>query len=94
MTRQPERGPSPAEIADQIENEIRNGTRAPGSRLRSRSALADDFGVSLSTIYSAVERLKDRGMVYGEQGRAVYVAEPTSWRVIPLPASEDPPPAQ
>ena len=78
-----ERGPSPADIADVIEAEIRNGTRAPNTRLRSRSELAADYGVGESTIYSAVERLKDRGMVYGEQGRGVFVADPDAWRVKP-----------
>jgi DNA-binding GntR family transcriptional regulator len=85
MPRQPGGGPrSPAEIADQIEDEIRKGLRAPHSRLPSRSALAEQLGVSPSTIYSAVDKLKrDRGMVYAKQGDGVFVAEPSSWRPVP-----------
>lgn len=83
MPRHTERGPSPAEIADAIEAEIRQGQRAPHTPLRSRSALAEFYGVGQSTIYSAVEKLKDRGMVYGRQGAGVFVTEPDSWRTPP-----------
>lgn len=85
MPRQPEGRPrSPAEIADLIEDQIRRGDRLPHSQLPSRSALADQLGVSQSTVYSAIDKLKhDRGMVYAKQGIGVFVAEPSSWRPVP-----------
>ncbi len=79
------RGPSPAEIADIIEAEIRAGKRTPRKALPSRSELALQYGVGQSTAYAAVEKLKDRGMVYGVQGLGVFVSEPDRWRAPPTP---------
>ncbi len=83
MPRRRERGPSPAEIADLIESEIRAGKLPPKAKLRSRSALAAHYKVGESTVYSMLDKLKDRGMVHGEQGRGVFVNDPSRWRPLP-----------
>ncbi len=93
MSTRHERGPRPAEIADAIEAEIRSGHRAPGTALGSRSALSEQYGVGESTIYSAIGTLKDRGMVIGQQGRGVYVADPSTWRIIITDTPDPDPPA-
>lgn len=62
-------------IADDIADRIRRGEYPPGGQLPSTTALADLYSVSRSTVVRAVGLLHDRGLIRGEQGRGMYVAE-------------------
>lgn len=63
------------EIANDIEARIRTGEYPPGSELPSYARLADLYSVSRATVTRAYGLLRDRRLVYGEQGRGVFVAE-------------------
>jgi GntR family transcriptional regulator len=61
------------EIANDLERRIGAGEWAPGDKLPTTQALADEYGVSESTMYRALVLLGDRGLVTGEAGVARYV---------------------
>jgi GntR family transcriptional regulator len=63
------------EIADDLERRIGAGEWAPGDRLPSTQRFADEYAVSEATAYRALVLLTDRGLIYGEPGRARYVAK-------------------
>lgn len=65
--------PTFTEIADDLAERIKRGEWAPGDRLPSTQEIADEYGVSESTAYRALVLLTDRGLIYGEAGRARYV---------------------
>ena len=60
-------------IADDLTDRIRRGEYPAGSRLPSTSQLAEMYSVNRSTIVRAVALLHDRGLIYGEQGRGMFV---------------------
>jgi DNA-binding GntR family transcriptional regulator len=63
------------EIADDLAARIRSGEYPPGAALPSYSKLADLYSVSVSTAQRAVALLHDRGLIIGEKGVGLYVAE-------------------
>ena len=63
------------QIADDIEARIKSGEYPPHAELPSHTKLAELYSVSRTTATRAYALLHDRGLVYGVQGRAVYVAE-------------------
>ena len=65
-----------SEIADDIAARIARGEYEPGSRLPSYAQLADIYDVSYSTAARAVRVLRERGLIYGEPGRGLYVDLP------------------
>ncbi|HZN71374.1 MAG TPA: winged helix-turn-helix domain-containing protein [Micromonosporaceae bacterium] len=71
------RPPWSRRIADEITDLITSGRWRPGRQLPSTSRLAEQYGVSEATAYRAVRELHRRGLVVGERGRGVYVADPT-----------------
>lgn len=68
-------GPVPlyVQIADVIEQRIAAGTYAPGRRIPSTAAIADEFGVSRRTATEALKLLRTRGAVFGVRGRGTFV---------------------
>lgn len=74
MTRQPTSDSRPVrtiryrDIADDLRGDIHDGRSAPGSRLESEAELALRFGVSRVTIRSALDILRDEGLVESRQG--------------------------
>ena len=48
---------------------------APGTRLPSSRALADDLGVSRTTTLLAVQQLQEEGYLTGRRGAGTFVAE-------------------
>jgi len=62
-------------IADEIANKIRSGELKPHDKLPSTAELAEQHHVSLATVNRAFGLLHDRGLVYGKQGKGVFVAE-------------------
>lgn len=62
-------------IADDIERRIRAGEWEPDQPLPTYIELCGQYQVGRTTISLAIALLKDRGVVYGQPGRAVFVAE-------------------
>jgi GntR family transcriptional regulator len=60
-------------IANEITERIRSVELPSGTKLGSTRELADQYDVSTSTIYRAVALLRDRGLVFGQSGKGVYV---------------------
>ena len=63
------------QIVHAIEQDITDGTLAPGARLPTEAALSAHFGVNRHTVRHALEELSRAGMVQVEQGRGSFVAE-------------------
>jgi GntR family transcriptional regulator len=59
-----------------IRERIASGEWAPGTALPSHRLLAEEFGVGVTTIRTAVLMMKASGELDGQQGVAVYVSEP------------------
>ncbi|WP_424529232.1 GntR family transcriptional regulator [Sphaerisporangium viridialbum] len=70
--------PGYLQIADDLRDQIRRGTLAPGEPLPSTARLAEDYDASLSVVKMAVGILRNEGLVIGQQGKGVYVREAES----------------
>ncbi|MGZ4430063.1 MAG: GntR family transcriptional regulator [Gaiellales bacterium] len=62
------------EVADQLQSRITGGDLAPGQRIPSERAVAEEFGISRMTARQAVELLVRRGVVYRRPGSGTFVA--------------------
>lgn len=72
------RKPDYQRIADDIRRQIEDGELAPGAKLPTHAALAQQYGVSLQPVKMALWQLELQGLVEGHQGKGVFVVEPTS----------------
>lgn len=63
------------EILDQLRE--RCAGLAPGSRLASERALAEEFDVSAMTVRQSLAKLAEEGWVHRSQGSGTYVSRPT-----------------
>lgn len=63
-------------VAADIAAQIEDGRLAPGAALPTGRELCARHQVSRQTIERAILILKERRLVWGRQGRAVYVSEP------------------
>ena len=73
------------QIASSIRAAILNGELEPGSRLPTGDELADFFGVTRTTVASALRMLRQEGFLRSQSGGGVYVAGQAS---LPVPAGE------
>lgn len=64
------------QVVDYLVGRIHDGDLPTGSRVPSERELAEELGVSRTTARLAVDQLVRTGMVYREQGRGTFVAEP------------------
>ena len=64
-------------VADLVEARINQGEWKPGEALPYTKDFAKQFKVSESTVFNAMDILKSRGTITGQQGGRRYVAEPT-----------------
>lgn len=62
-------------IMEDMLAKIASGEWPPGYRLPKHRELALTYGVSVGTVRAATDRLKDRGVLEGHQGVALFVAE-------------------
>jgi GntR family transcriptional regulator len=62
-------------VAGDIERQIADGTLAPGAMLMGERAMAEDFGVAISTVRRAVRDLRDRGLVVTLPAKGTFIAE-------------------
>jgi GntR family phosphonate transport system transcriptional regulator len=63
------------QIVHAIEQDVTDGTLAPGARLPTEAEMSAHFGVNRHTVRHALEELARAGMVQVEQGRGSFVAE-------------------
>lgn len=63
------------QIIDVLAAQIAAGTLKPGDRIPSASELREQFGVSSTPVREAINHLKARGLLVGEAGVGVFVAE-------------------
>src|SRR4030095_9799765 len=68
------RGSLQRQISASIQRAILDGVVAPGTRLPSSRALADDLGVSRTTTLLAVQQLQAEGYLTGRRGSGTFVA--------------------
>ncbi len=64
------------QIANQIAEEIKTGTRPPNSRIPSERELAERFGISRMTARAAINLLMQRGLVSRRNRSGVFVSQP------------------
>ncbi|KVC94241.1 GntR family transcriptional regulator [Burkholderia ubonensis] len=69
----PVKRPTYVEVSSSIEEEIRNGTYPPGSRLPPQRQLATELGINVSTVSRAYKELQLRGLVIGSKRRGSLV---------------------
>ena len=78
--------PGPAayiRVADDLRQRIEHGEWPAGSRLPSRSQLAERYGVGSNVAIAAIRRLRAEGLVVSRAGSGVYVAGPQEpWHII------------
>ncbi|MEU8202908.1 winged helix-turn-helix domain-containing protein [Streptosporangium sp. NPDC049046] len=67
--------PGYLQIADDLREQIRRGTLAPGNPLPSTTQLATTYEASLSVVKLAVGVLRNEGLVIGQQGKGVFVRD-------------------
>ena len=68
-------------------DEIRSGRLAPGDRIPSELALAEQFNVSRITSKKALETLERDGLIVRFRGKGSFVADHRSGVVEPVPAN-------
>ena len=68
------------DLAENLIAEIKAGKIAPGARLPTHRAFAEQNGVALATATRAYNTLKKRGYITGEGGRGMFVRN----RELPL----------
>ncbi|WP_263250605.1 GntR family transcriptional regulator [Saccharopolyspora rosea] len=61
------------QVADDLRAAIQTGTLAPGDRLPKQSELANDYGVSIGTVKSALGVLRDEALITSRQGEGSWV---------------------
>jgi GntR family transcriptional regulator len=64
------------QIVERLGEQIAKGAYLPGSPLPSESSLTKQFGVSRVTVRQALAELESRGLIFRQQGRGTFVAEP------------------
>ncbi|MGW4466121.1 winged helix-turn-helix domain-containing protein [Micromonospora sp. NPDC004704] len=63
------------QISNDIAEQINSGVLKPGDRIPSTKQLMERYEVSETVIRFVMIQLKAQGLVYGQQGRGVYVVD-------------------
>jgi GntR family transcriptional regulator len=63
-------------IVGSITDKIYSGTLQPGQRLPTYRQLAEEYQVSVTTLQTALRLLRALGLVEGQQGKGMWVADP------------------
>lgn len=63
------------QIVDDLCKQIALGKLRPGSKIRSQSELAEDYGVSMITVKKALWEMTKDGILYSRVGKGTYVSE-------------------
>jgi GntR family transcriptional regulator len=67
--------PASQQVADVIRAEISSGALSAGAKVPSVRSLAERFGVAPMTAQSAIEILRDEGLIYTSPGRGSFVRD-------------------
>lgn len=67
--------PAYVQVADDIRQQITDGTLQAGDRIPSEAELMEDYGVSRIVIRNAMEVVQNEGLVIKQQGRGTFVRE-------------------
>jgi DNA-binding GntR family transcriptional regulator len=62
-------------VADDVAARIASGELPAGSMLRGERAMAEEYGVAISTVRRAMTDLRERGLVVTLPHKGTYVAE-------------------
>ncbi|WP_406415057.1 GntR family transcriptional regulator [Streptomyces sp. NBC_01614] len=73
--KKPDRRPPYQHAADELRREIKQGRFKPGEQMPSVRELQDRFGVANMTARSALNVLRDEGLIYTIHGRGSFVAD-------------------
>lgn len=61
------------QVAARIEADIDSGTLPPGAMLRGERAMAEEYGVAITTVRRAVRDLRDRGLLVTLPAKGTFV---------------------
>lgn len=61
-------------IAQELEDEIQQGSYEPGDRLPPGHTIADRYGVNRHTVERAMDQLQAKGLIYRVRGHGAYVS--------------------
>ena len=73
----PNHGPLYEKVLGALQSAIEAGTLPPATRLPSERDLAEELGISRTTVTTAYRELESRGLVRGHVGRGTFVCAPT-----------------
>lgn len=77
-------------IAEQLEQDIKDGKLLPGTKLPPQRELADFLDVNLSTITRAFKLCGQKGLIYASIGSGTFVSSDAATNKILLPTSHSP----
>lgn len=63
-----------AQLAEWIEARIEDGTFSPGARLPGERALAEEYGVALGTVRSALRVLRDKNLIITTPSKGTFIS--------------------
>ncbi|MEQ4306247.1 winged helix-turn-helix domain-containing protein [Plantactinospora sp. B6F1] len=67
--------PNYQRVADDLREQIKSGALGPGDQLPSIRQLQTRYGVGNNAVHMAIVILKSEGLVYGHQGKGVFVTD-------------------
>src|SRR4051794_12376171 len=76
------------QLADLLRGQIESGELGPGEPLPSELRLAQEYGISRTTVRQAIAQLRTEGLVNVERPRGTFVRVPEPTQVIPLGRGE------
>jgi GntR family transcriptional regulator len=72
------------QLADLLRDQVMSGELGPGESLPSELRLAQEYGISRTTVRQAIAQLRTEGLVTVERPRGTFVRVPEKVSVIPL----------
>jgi DNA-binding transcriptional regulator YhcF (GntR family) len=76
------------QLADLLRDQIESGELGPGEPLPSELRLAQEYGISRTTVRQAIGQLRTEGLVTVERPRGTFVRVPEPVQVVPLARGE------
>lgn len=76
------------QLADLLRNQIESGELGPGESLPSELRLAEEYGISRTTVRQAIAQLRTEGLVTVERPRGTFVRVPEEIQVVTLARGE------
>lgn len=64
--------------ADLLRKRIRAGVWAPGQRIASQNALAEELGIAVATVQKSLKEIERDGLIRSEHGRGRFVTDPAT----------------